>query len=218
MFTDARDLPADATVDADLCIVGAGSPGISIAREFIGRGPSVILLEGGGLEFTGAGDVARHYATWRAGGPPEIFGIDVMAEQEPSPTSRVRLGRWRDRLGIPKTIVDWRLTNHDRWSIRRTVDIVSEAVSRAGLGRVISTVGAGGQPSAVFGNWHQLGTTRMHPDPKHGVVDQDSRVHDTENLFVAGGSVFPTGGYANPSLTIVALALRLAEHLGDLNL
>jgi choline dehydrogenase-like flavoprotein len=162
----------------------------------------------------GAGDVARHYATWRAGGPPEIFGIDVMAEQEPSPVSRVRLGRRRDRLGIPKTIVDWRLTNHDRGSIRRTVDIFGEAVSRAGMGRVVSTLGAGGQPSAVFGNWHQLGTTRMHPDPKHGVVDQDCRVHDTENLFAAGGSVFPTGGYANPSLTIVALALRLAEHLG----
>jgi choline dehydrogenase-like flavoprotein len=58
-----------------------------------------------------------------------------------------------------------------------------------------------------------MGTTRMHPDPKQGVVDADCRVHGVSNLYVAGSSVFPTGGYSNPTLTIVALALRLADHL-----
>jgi choline dehydrogenase-like flavoprotein len=58
-----------------------------------------------------------------------------------------------------------------------------------------------------------MGTTRMHADPRQGVVDADCRVHGVGNLFVAGSSVFPTGGSANPTLTIIALALRLADHL-----
>jgi choline dehydrogenase-like flavoprotein len=61
-----------------------------------------------------------------------------------------------------------------------------------------------------------MGTTRMHEDEHRGVVDAEGRVHGVRNLFVAGSSVFPTGGYANPTLTIVALAIRLAEHLRHL--
>ena len=66
---------------------------------------------------------------------------------------------------------------------------------------------------ALEGGKHHMGTTRMHRDPRHGVVDADCRVHGLANLFVAGSSVFPTGGYVNPTLTLVALALRLADHL-----
>ena len=66
------------------------------------------------------------------------------------------------------------------------------------------------------GIYHQLGTARMHRDPSGGVVDSDCRVHTVPNLYVAGGAVFPTGGYANPTLTIVALSLRLADHLKHL--
>jgi choline dehydrogenase-like flavoprotein len=76
---------------------------------------------------------------------------------------------------------------------------------------VLSSLGVG--KPAIFGNWHHLGTTRMHHDPARGVVDENCRVHEMTNLYIAGGSVFPTGGYANPSLTIVALSLRLADHL-----
>jgi choline dehydrogenase-like flavoprotein len=65
----------------------------------------------------------------------------------------------------------------------------------------------------MTGGKHHMGTTRMHVDPKQGVVDPDCRVHGVGNLFIAGSSVFPTGGYANPTLTIVALAIRLADHL-----
>ena len=63
------------------------------------------------------------------------------------------------------------------------------------------------------GSFHNMGTTRMHADPKHGVVDADARVHGVDNLYMAGSSVFPTSGYANPTLTIVALTLRLSDHL-----
>jgi choline dehydrogenase-like flavoprotein len=161
----------------------------------------------------GAPKVLRHYRTWRSGQPPDVFGIDVMAEQGPTMSSRVRLSGRRDRLGLPMTILDWRLTSLDWHSIRRTMEIFGDAVRKAGIGTVISTIGDEKQPPAVFGNWHQLGTTRMHQDPAHGVVDENCRVHGISNLYIAGGSIFPTGGYANPSLTIVALSLRLADHL-----
>ena len=161
----------------------------------------------------GAPQIVRHYSTWRSGRPPEVFGIDVMAEQAPTMSSRVKLAQRRDRLGVPMTILDWRLTSIDWDSIRRTVQIFGDAVREAGVGTVISTFEVGKHSSAVFGNWHQLGTTRMHRDPARGVVNENCRVHGMTNLYIAGGSVFPTGGYANPSLTIVALSLRLADHL-----
>ena len=161
----------------------------------------------------GAPQILRHYATWRSGRPPDVFGIDVMAEQAPTMSSRVRLARRRDQLDVPTTILDWQLTSMDWNSIRRTVEIFGDAVREAGVGAVISTLGTGKHPAAVFGNWHHLGTTRMHRDPAHGVVDEHCRVHEMTNLYIAGGSIFPTGGYANPSLTIVALSLRLADHL-----
>jgi choline dehydrogenase-like flavoprotein len=161
----------------------------------------------------GAPQLVRHYGAWRSGRPAEIFGVDVMAEQAPTVFSRVKLSSRRDRLGVPKIILDWQLTKMDWHSIERTMAIFADAVREAGVGTVISTAGTGGRPPAVFGNWHQLGTTRMHSDPARGVVDENCRVHDMRNLYIAGGSIFPTGGYANPSLTIVALSLRLADHL-----
>ena len=135
----------------------------------------------------GAPQILRHYATWRSGRPTEVFGIDVMAEQAPTMSSRVRLARRRDRLGVPMTILDWRLTSMDWDSIRRTVEIFGDAVREAGVGTVIPTFRAGKHPSAIFGNWHQLGTTRMHDDPARGVVDENCRVHEMTNLYIEIG-------------------------------
>jgi choline dehydrogenase-like flavoprotein len=87
--------------------------------------------------------------------------------------------------------------------------VVVDELERHGLGRVL--VGADDPPDPNA--HHHVGTTRMHADARLGVVDADSRVHGLANLFVTGSSVFPTGGFANPTLTIVALALRLADHL-----
>jgi choline dehydrogenase-like flavoprotein len=85
-------------------------------------------------------------------------------------------------------------------------------VEASGIGRIIPVAGSIINADAH----HHLGTTRMHRDPRRGVVDPDGRVHGTANVFVVGSSVFPTGGYANPTLTVVALALRLADHLAGL--
>ena len=70
-------------------------------------------------------------------------------------------------------------------------------------------------PVEMTGGRHHMGTTRMHEDAKRGVVNADGRVHGIENLYVAGSSVFPTSGASNPTLTVVALALRLADHLKE---
>jgi choline dehydrogenase-like flavoprotein len=87
--------------------------------------------------------------------------------------------------------------------------VVASELERRGLGRVEIDAEATPDPNTH----HHMGTTRMHRDPRRGVLDEHARVHGVANLFVAGSSTFPTSGFANPTLTIVALALRLADHL-----
>jgi choline dehydrogenase-like flavoprotein len=103
----------------------------------------------------------------------------------------------------------------DRATVCTAEDILDSEFRRLDIGRLDERPAdeATAWPSSLVGGWHQLGTTRMHRDPKHGVVDANGRMHNMSNLFVAGGSVFPTCGTATPTLTIVALALRLGEHL-----
>jgi choline dehydrogenase-like flavoprotein len=115
--------------------------------------------------------------------------------------------------------LDWRFTDLDKYSLRRSLEIVGEEVGRAGLGRLkLNDWVVSDDLSSFPGSesWHHMGTTRMSADPKTGVVDKNCRVHGVDNLFIAGSSVFPTGGIANPTLTIVALTLRLADHIKTL--
>lgn len=136
-------------------------------------------------------------------------------EQAPNPESRVVLNAERDRLGCPQITLRWSLSAIDKRTMHRAHEIVDEELRRAGVGELHSALGreADPWPSGLRGARHHMGTTRMHVDPRRGVVDADGRVHGIANLYVAGSSVFPTSGSANPTLTIVALALRLAEHV-----
>jgi choline dehydrogenase-like flavoprotein len=120
-----------------------------------------------------------------------------------------------DHFGMPRVEVDWRLNPGDQRGLRRLVSAMSAEFTRRGLGTLViePDIYQDGWHSSMTGGKHHMGTTRMHVSPRHGVVDADCRVHGLANLFVAGSSVFPTGGYANPTLTIVALAIRLADHL-----
>lgn len=140
------------------------------------------------------------------------FEVLHQIEQTPEPFNRVTLSRERDVLGCPKLEVHWRWTRDDAERIRRGQILMAEEIHRAGLGEFHIGEEGGlpliGRPS---GSHHLISTTRMHADPKQGVVDANCRVHGISNLFIAGSSVFPTGGYANPTLTIVALALRLGD-------
>ena len=149
----------------------------------------------------------------RSDQPREVLALRVQAEQAPNPSSRVTLGTRRDPFGQPVARVDWRSEASDRASIRASQEIVDGAMRAAGLGHVELILGDENPPALIEGNFHHLGTTRMHVDPARGVVDADCRVHGMRNLYVAGSSVFPTYGCSNPTLTVVALALRLADHL-----
>jgi choline dehydrogenase-like flavoprotein len=142
------------------------------------------------------------------------FGVHSLVEQSPDRSNRIILQEQTDVFGQRKTKVLWRWNESDLQSIRQAQQIFREELATAGIGAFVpveETVGS--QPRRFASPHHFLGTTRMHDDPRNGVVDSDCRVHDVPNLFIAGSSVFPTGGFANPTLTIVALALRLAAHL-----
>lgn len=160
-------------------------------------------------------DLVNHVRTRGEISDQPVVSIEVMAEQEPNPDSRVTLGKRRDRLEMPVAALDWQLTPRDFDSIRRSTAAIAESLDGAGLGRFEDTLPAEDEQIPVFGNWHHMGTTRMHDDPASGVVDANSRVHGVDNLYVAGSSVFPTGGCSNPTLTLVALALRLGDHLAS---
>ena len=134
-----------------------------------------------------------------------------LVECSADPANRVELGDDKDSFGRPLVRIRWRLRDLELRSIRETHALFALAVQQAGLGQVTladDDWGTRAEPAL-----HHLGTTRMHDDPAQGVVDRDARVHGIDNLYVAGGSIFTTGGFANPTLTILALAFRLATHL-----
>jgi choline dehydrogenase-like flavoprotein len=149
--------------------------------------------------------------------PLKAATVILEMEQAPNPESRVTLSSDRDVLGMRKVRVNWQLTDLERRSARKFAMFVATELTRLQLGRcrVASWVA---EPSADWAShisemYHQTGTTRMSASPQEGVVDASCKVHGVENLYVAGSSVFPTGGHANPTFTIVALALRLSDHL-----
>jgi choline dehydrogenase-like flavoprotein len=148
---------------------------------------------------------------WRS-----TFRLWMMAEQRPNPDSRVTLAASRDALGLPRVRLHWEVDPADHGSMRRSLELIAAELGAAGVGLVRSHLhrDTGALP-ALRGAAHHMGTTRMGDDPEHAVVDADCRVHGLDNLFVAGSSVFPTGGCASPTLTIVALAARLADHVRE---
>jgi choline dehydrogenase-like flavoprotein len=150
----------------------------------------------------------RSLAAWR---------LHHTLEQFPNPLSRVLLSESRDGLGMPRVKLEWRTTELDRTSYRRSLELLAAELHGIGLGQLSIAPGDNDEqwpPEPVQGlRGHHMGTTRMSRDPREGVVDENCRVHGLKNLFVAGSSVFPTSGAGTPTLTLVALALRLADHI-----
>jgi choline dehydrogenase-like flavoprotein len=137
-------------------------------------------------------------------------------EQAPNPESRVTLGSHKDRLGLPLARLDWRTTSLDERSVAVCRRLMATAFRTAGFQNAESIsreVGEWPPPPLQGFRGHHIGTTRMGSSPSTGVVDADCRVHGVANLFVGGSSVFATGGSGTPTLTIVALGLRLVDHI-----
>jgi choline dehydrogenase-like flavoprotein len=161
--------------------------------------------------------IARRIKYGRNKPPKPLAAVPLKftAEQLPNRDSRIGLGEDRDMFGLRKVKVDWQLSAADKRGIKTARRILEEELQRSGFGSLEMTIpdDADGWPGDLRGDQHHMGTTRMHPDPKQGVVDENCRVHGTENLYVASCSVFPTGGTFNPTLTILTLALRLSDHV-----
>ena len=148
-----------------------------------------------------------------------VVTVSTLVEQPPDRDSRVTLGDDPDPLGMPRLVVDWKVGEAERQAMSAFCRVLGEEVGRIGLGRarLADWLVDPALPLPRHSNSaHHLGTTRMSDDPASGVVDRDCRVHGIANLFVAGSSVFPTGGSVHPTLNLVALAVRLAAHLGAL--
>lgn len=168
----------------------------------------------------GRADLRRALRARLAGQPPprtvERIGLLIASEQVPDRDSRVSLSERRDRLGLPISRIDWRIGPQERTSQAALARLVAAEFARLGLPAVrLADWVADDRPqdAGFVDGCHPTGTTRMASNPHRGVVDSDCQVHGVPGLYVAGSSVFPTAGHANPTLMIVALALRLAEHL-----
>lgn len=148
------------------------------------------------------------------------FSLFTRMEQSPNPKSRITLDRERDALGVPRVVLDWKLLPAEKRSIHKLYQLIGQQIGMAGIGRVrvqdwLQDVNDTNFPDTLGGGWHHMGTTRMHDDPKQGGVDANCKVHGIDNLFMAGSSCFTTGGTANPTLSLVALSLRLSDHLKE---
>jgi choline dehydrogenase-like flavoprotein len=137
------------------------------------------------------------------------------AEQSPSPSNTVGLSAQQDEFGVPRLTVRWRVSSEDYDSVVRALAVVGSEIRRLGIGTASTPSSPEELAEAIGGGFlggtHAMGTLRMSSSPRGGVVDQQCRLHGISNLFVASSAVFPTGGFAAPTLTIVALAIRVAD-------
>ncbi|HET9610068.1 MAG TPA: GMC oxidoreductase [Acidimicrobiales bacterium] len=147
-------------------------------------------------------------------GPIDRILVRSFLEQEPRRACRVRLSDRRDPLGLPLAAVDWDLSDLDRRSVRAVHDALASAVRRHGLGEMHADLDDGSEVWATLSDAsHHAGTTRMGRDPATSVTGPDGQVHEVPGLFLAGASLFPTSGYANPVFTIAAIAVHVADQV-----
>jgi choline dehydrogenase-like flavoprotein len=202
------------------CYAGEGSDGFTALQRIITatrrRRLGRSLLRDGCTVATHLPE-AVHGLTAKAAArfrPPRLVFHAIM-EQAPCRDSRLTLADERDPFGLPCLRLDCCLGELERLTYWRANRLVAEALRANGINGVVEPTDSpeAPWPPILHGTGHYMGTTRMHPDPRHGVVDGDCRVHGTANLYVAGGSVFPTGGATMVTINAAALAVRLADHL-----
>ncbi|TBR36189.1 MULTISPECIES: GMC oxidoreductase [Dyella] len=213
----AAPKPDEGTLlEAQLCAAMRNGPSASDATVMTSDNLGTLMLRVG----LGMGDIARavmHKLTDKPTVRSSHVELVGYFEQAPNRHSRVTLGDELDAMGQRKVRVDWQLTPLDRYTYRHAAMLFGEELAQACNGRFEPEAWVvDGSTPQVHGTAHHLGTTRMSDDPTTGVVDRHCRVHGMDNLHIAGSSVFPTGGWAFPTFTIVALSMRLAEHLRGL--
>jgi choline dehydrogenase-like flavoprotein len=147
--------------------------------------------------------------------------LHAFFEQEPNPESRVTLGSDRDALGMPRSKIQWRLTELTPRTAIAFARLIRAQFAKADLGDVSLKEWVQDPDHSWVDNYadlnHHMGTTRMSASPRDGVVNEHCRVHSVANLYIASSAVFPTSGHSNPTLTLIALAKRLTAHLQSFN-
>lgn len=148
-----------------------------------------------------------------------LFSLDFHAEQEPIPESRIGLAESKDRFGNRQLRVDWRYSRKDVETVSRSFELLRDDLSEQGIGQLTFAADESDFETVIrrdgaYGG-HHIGTARMATTAASGVVDRDGKVFGVNNLYVAGSAVFPTSSQANPTLTIVAMAVRMADHLAN---
>lgn len=138
-------------------------------------------------------------------------------EQSPNPESRIYLKDEKDQLGLKQIALHWKMTDLDMRTAKVSTRLIAEEIGRLSYGRVrLAEWQYDNRPwNKVPPLWgcHHMGTTRMGENKKTSVVDANCKIHSVDNMYVAGSSIFTTSGYANPTLNLVVLAMRLADHL-----
>jgi choline dehydrogenase-like flavoprotein len=215
-------------VPRDASYGSAGGQALARLRSPSGRrDPWTVKARNGLRLLVGAPSVARAVLTahrqptidradWSdtaSGSRYSVFELLHQTEQAPDPSNRLTLADERDELDRSTLRLSWRWAVEEQDRIGRSRDLFARAFHQGGIGEVVNTDWDDGRPRLLGGTHHHLGTTRMSVDPMQGVVDPQCRVHGMENLFVASGSVFPSAGFVNPTLTVVALGLRLGAQL-----
>jgi choline dehydrogenase-like flavoprotein len=171
-----------------------------------------------GKFFSNWDEAAKKAETENSGSISRAYQFQTRLEQAPNPNSRITIGPDKDEFGVPKTVLHWELTELDKRSIRMINKLIGYQAGKAGFGRVrlkefLRDENDNSWPEGTNAGWHHMGTTRMADDPKKGVVNANCQVHGIENLFVAGSACYATSGAPNPTLTLVALSLRLSDHV-----
>jgi len=166
-----------------------------------------LILRGARDLWTRGGAVTRKYSR---------LTLQCTVEQEPDPQSRIRLADRTDALGMPLSQIDWRVSDREKDSVATLARLIADEFARIGfpVPRLADWIARGRLDRAEFLDMaHPTGATRMALDPSEGVVDTNCQIHGVDGIFIAGSSVFPIGGHVNPTQTILALAIRLADRL-----
>ncbi|MFP6581071.1 MAG: GMC family oxidoreductase [Candidatus Hydrogenedentota bacterium] len=189
------------------------------------RLPNATLTLGQGPSRLRSSDEAILKSAYLADGrmkEPDLSGFNVrgnylsvylMSEEAPNAESRVSLNDERDALGLRRVQLDWKFTSVDLDAVMKSFELFAREFGASGMGRMKSVHKRNEVLVNAGMSSHHIGTTRMDDDPQRGVVDTDCKVHGVDNLYVAGSSVFPSAGIVNPTLTIIALGLKLCSHL-----
>ena len=145
------------------------------------------------------------------------YQIQAMIEQTPDRNNRITLGEKKDPYNIRRININWKVSEEDKRSSWKALDVLAREVGKLSIGRlrVLKERESRVWASQLGFGHHHIGTTRMANSPKQGVVNANLKVFGSNNLYLGGSSVFPTGGHVPPTLTLVALSIRLANHIAD---